>query len=137
MCDYSLQFVASRPAKTGDRLVSARFANSTTHGLASVGEPNVAVCLAPGTEVAFEGDVRYHRTFCFAIGTVHQRVARFRQIDKNRPDVHHDAFDFPGGHVVLISRLTEGQRLVVLQLPASPAPNASRTKSAVRSPNGA
>ena len=32
MCDYSLQHVAHRPAAVGDRLVSTRFYNSTTHG---------------------------------------------------------------------------------------------------------
>jgi hypothetical protein len=48
--------------------------------------------------------------------------------------VHHDAFDFPGGHVVLISRLIEGQRLVVLQLP--PLPNGSKTTSGVQLPTG-
>ena len=45
MCDYSLQFVASRPARVGDKLVSTRFSNSVTHGFAAIGEPTVAVCL--------------------------------------------------------------------------------------------
>jgi hypothetical protein len=54
MCDYSLELVASRPAKTGDELVTTNFQNSMTRGFAAIGEPNVAVCLLPGTEVAFE-----------------------------------------------------------------------------------
>jgi len=54
MCDYSLHHVASRPAKVGDKLVTTQFNNSITRGFAAVGEPNVAVCLLPGTEVAFE-----------------------------------------------------------------------------------
>ena len=53
MCDYSLQHVASRPAKVGDRLVSTGFFNSITRGFAEVGEPRVAVCLLPGTELTF------------------------------------------------------------------------------------
>ena len=57
MCDYSLHGVASRPAKVGDKLVTTQFWNTTTHGLAPVGEPSVAVCLLPGTEVAFESEV--------------------------------------------------------------------------------
>jgi hypothetical protein len=54
MCDYSLHHVASRPARVGDKLVSTSFVNSGTRGFAAVGEPNVAVCLLPGTELAFE-----------------------------------------------------------------------------------
>jgi hypothetical protein len=54
MCDYSLHHVASRPAKVEDKLVVTKFSNSITRGFAAVGEPNVAVCLLPGTEIAFE-----------------------------------------------------------------------------------
>ena len=52
MCDYSLHFVASRPAKVGDKLVSTIFPQTTTRGFASVHDRNVAVCLLPGTELA-------------------------------------------------------------------------------------
>ena len=34
---------------------------------------------------------------------------------------HHDALEFPDGEVVLVSRLCEGQRATVLQLPAGVA----------------
>jgi hypothetical protein len=40
-------------------LVSTRFRNSVTRGFAAIGEPNVAVCLLPGTEIAFERDVEW------------------------------------------------------------------------------
>ena len=50
MCDYSLDLVASRPAKVGDKLVTTKFRDSMTRGFAAIGEPNVAVCLLPGTE---------------------------------------------------------------------------------------
>jgi len=63
MCDYSLHSVASRPAKVGDKLVATDFTKSITRGFAAVGEPDVAVCLLPGTEVAFEDDVRYQHAF--------------------------------------------------------------------------
>src|ERR1700752_4866833 len=58
MCDYSLHHVASRPAKGGDKLVTSAFDSSTTHGFCAVGEPDVAVCLRPGTELAFDNDVK-------------------------------------------------------------------------------
>ena len=56
MCDYSLHAVASRPAKVGEMLITASFSGGT-RGFAAKGEPNVAVCLLPGTELAFDQDV--------------------------------------------------------------------------------
>ena len=118
MCDYSLH-VSSRPAKVSDRLVSTRF-NCFSGGFAAVGEPGIAVCLAPGTEIAFEHDVRCD---FFAIFTrkVPEKVARFRQVNLNWPYTHHDALEFPSGRIVLVTSLKPGQRATVLQLPASPA----------------
>jgi hypothetical protein len=57
MCDYSLHQVTSRPARIQDRLVTTKFRKSITRGFAAVSEPNVAVCLLPGTEIAFDRDV--------------------------------------------------------------------------------
>jgi hypothetical protein len=57
MCDYSLHHVASRSAVVNDTLITTRFGNSITRGFAAVNEPNVAVCLRPGTELAFERNV--------------------------------------------------------------------------------
>ena len=65
MCDYSLHTVAARPAKVGDKLVSTRFPNSITRGFSAIGEPNVSVCLPPGTELAFEADVKYEAKIAF------------------------------------------------------------------------
>jgi hypothetical protein len=122
MCDYSLHLVASRPAKVGDKLVSTTFDNSITRGFSAVGEPNVAVCLLPGTEIAFEAEVEYRNWFgrLFPNRRLREKVARFRQVDLDKPNVHHDALEFPSGQIVLLTRLCEGQRATVLQLPASP-----------------
>ena len=126
MCDYSLELVASRPAKTGDELVTTKFQNSMTRGFAAIGEPNVAVCLLPGTEVAFEKEVKYERFFVLfpslKFGTLGKKVAQFRQINIGKPGVHHDALEFPDGKTVLLTRLCEGQHAAVLQLPASGRP---------------
>jgi hypothetical protein len=120
MCDYSLHLVASRPAKVGDQLVSTEFLRSITRGFTAPGEPDVAVCLLPGTELAFEEPVQYDRAFSlFGKARVDQKVARFRQINMDDPHVHHDALEFPGGQLVMVTRLTAGQRATVLQLPAS------------------
>jgi hypothetical protein len=121
MCDYSLHLVASRPAKVGDKLVTTAFNNSLTGGFASVGEPQVAVCLLPGTEVAFEGEVECERIFDFRRQKIiGEKVARFRQINMEEPNAHHDALEFPNGKIVLLTRLSEGQHATVLQLPAQP-----------------
>jgi hypothetical protein len=117
MCDYSLQFVRSRPAKVGDRLVSTKFNNSITRGFSAVGEPSVAVCLLPGTEMAFEKEVEYD---LFPDRKVGEKMARFRQVNVDRPDTHHDALEFPNGEIVLVTRLYEGQHATILQLPACP-----------------
>ena len=121
MCDYSLHNVRSRPAKVEDKLVSTTFCNSITRGFAAVGEPNVAVCLLPGTEVAFENDVECKRGWGLLPNRkLAQKVARFRQIDTREPHIHHDALEFPDGQIVLVNDLREGQRATVLQLPISP-----------------
>jgi hypothetical protein len=121
MCDYSLHLVASRPAKVADKLVSTDFVKSITRGFTEIGKPEVAVCLLPGTELAFDNDVEYDRAFSmFGRARVGQRVARFRQVNMNDPHVHHDALEFPGGLIVMVTRLIPGQTASVLQLPASP-----------------
>ena len=117
MCDYSLHLVASRPAKVGDKLVSMSFPHTTTRGFASVDDRNVAICLLPGTELAFEAEVRCNTGMVFAWRLGHT-VAKFQQVDKSI--VHHDALEFPDGKVVLLTHLCKGQRATVLQLPARP-----------------
>ena len=123
MCD-SLHSVASRPAKVGDKLVSTQFNNLFTRGFAAVGEPHVAVCLLPGTEVAFEKEAEYERSLGifpnWMRGKVGHKVARFRQIKMDNPHTHHDALEFPDGTFVLVHALREGQHATVLQLPAAP-----------------
>jgi hypothetical protein len=120
MCDYSLHLLTSRPAKVGDKLVTTKFANSITRGFATVEEPTVAVCLLPGTEVAFEKDIIEYRHTLLPNRKIREKVARFRQVNIDNPNTHHDALEFPNGQIVLLNRLCEGQHVTVLQLPASP-----------------
>jgi hypothetical protein len=104
-------------------LVTTQFADSITRGFADVGEPNVAVCLLPGTEVAFEKEIGFEGGLGFFLNwkrskRTGEKVARFRQVHVDKPDVHHDALEFPNGEFVLLTRLCEGQFATVLQLPA-------------------
>ena len=119
MCDYSLQHVASRPARIGDKLVSTKFLNSGTRGFAAIGEPNVAVCLLPGTELAFEENLQFDVAYGFGYKRLPHKVARFRQVDKDQPNVHHDALEFPNGQIVKLTKLRPDQHATVLQMPAS------------------
>jgi hypothetical protein len=134
MCDYSLHLVASRPAKVGDKLVATDFARSITRGFSAVGQAEVAVCLLPGTEIAFDEEVQYDRAFSlFGKARVEHKVARFRQINMDDPHVHHDALEFPGGQIVMVTRLMPGQRATVLQLPASAREHGRPEESAAHS----
>jgi hypothetical protein len=117
MCDYSLHAVATRPAEVAETLVSTNFSTGT-HGFASPDDLKVAVCLRPGTELAFENDVQTDgMLFRKNIGV---RLARFRQINLSQRYQHHDALEFSNGAIVLVTNLAAGQRATVLQLPASP-----------------
>src|ERR1700721_2167479 len=117
MCDYSLHAVATRPAEVAETLVSTNFSTGT-HGFASPDDLKVAVCLRPGTELAFENDVQTDSMmFRKNIGA---RLARFRQINLNQRHQHHDALEFSNGAIVLVTDLAAGQRATVLQLPAGP-----------------
>ncbi len=118
MCDYSLHAVATRPAEVAETLVSTSFSTGT-HGFASPDDPKAAVCLRPGTEIAFENDVQTDGMM-FRKKNIRDRLARFRQIDLNKPYRHHDALEFSNGTIILVTDLAVGQRATVLQLPASP-----------------
>lgn len=122
MCDYSLHHVASRPAKVGDKLTTRDF-GSGTRGFAASENARIAVCVLPGTELAFAQPVGYgprHGLLGWGGRTTKDKTAIFRQINKDRAATHHDALEFPDGQVVLLTFLWEGQEAVVLQLPAQP-----------------
>ena len=123
MCDYSLHAVSSRPARIGDQLITTKFPNTVTRGFCALGEPHVAVCLLPGTEIAFEKEVESRHPFAkllpsFGFGKLGASVARFRQINTREPHTHHDALEFADGRTVLVTQLRSGQSATVLQLPA-------------------
>jgi hypothetical protein len=121
MCDYSLQRTLSRPAKVGDRLTTRNFGTGT-RGFAAAEDATVAVCVLPGTELAFSKNVTLP-----AIGflgwkprIIDHTTAIFRQVNKIELRMHHDALEFPDGQIVLLTHLCEGQEATVLQLPALP-----------------
>jgi hypothetical protein len=121
MCDYSLKHVASRPAVVEDVLTTSNFIGTISRGFTPEGEPNVACCILPGTEIAFTEPVKVYETpYSSVLRQTDQTLARFRQIDVDKPHVHHDALEFANGEVILLNNLVEGQKATVLQLPAAP-----------------
>jgi hypothetical protein len=122
MCDFSLQSVRSRPAKVGDKLVTRDFGTGT-RGFAAVDDLGLAVCVMPGTELAFAGEVACQPTGLLwrKTKTIEHGTAIFRQVNKDKPAAHHDALEFPDGQTVLLTLLSQGQTATVLQLPARPA----------------
>src|SRR5262249_32290510 len=91
---------------------------------AAVGEPNVAVCLLPGTEVAFEKELEFERGFGLFSSwkrekRIGDKVARIRQLNADKRNMHHDALEFPNGENMLVTRRCARQYATVLQWPGS------------------
>ena len=121
MCDYSLQHVRSRAAQVGDKLTTRNFGTGT-RGFAAPEDPTTAVCILPGTELAFSGEIAFASLSSprAEVQRARSNTAVFRQINRDLLRAHHDALEFPDGTVVLLTDLCDGQSAVVLQLPAQP-----------------
>ena len=119
MCDYSLQNVKSRAAQVGDKLPTRNFGTGT-RGFAAPEDATTAVCVLPGTELAFANDIAVVGLDTIGPSTITHKTAIFRQLDKDQPSRHHDVLEFPDGQRVLLTSLVEGQHATVLQLPARP-----------------
>jgi hypothetical protein len=132
MCDYSLHAVASRPAKVGEALIITTFHGTSTRGFASESDPNVAVCMLPGTELAFAENVKYDNRWIWT-RSINFQVGKFAEIDPHIPHRHHDAVEFPDGSRVLVTQLCEDQRVSVLQLPVL-HPMPEHTREATEAP---
>ena len=100
MCDFSLQHAKSRPAVVADKLVSHNFGRGTI-GFKSVDDPigdATAVCILPGTELAFDKPIKLRWSYYEGKGIECQfTTAIFRQRDKDKPNVHHDVLEMPDG----------------------------------------
>ena len=80
MCDYSLESVRSRPAKVGDKFTTRDF-GTCTRGFAAAEDAEVAVCVLPGTELAFSSTVKVAFRFSFVSRWKHY-VTRQQSSDK-------------------------------------------------------
>ena len=129
MCDDSLENQISRSAEVGDKLVTSSFRMTPARGFCCEKEPGLAVCLLPGTEIAFEEPVRYNGLWGALVNFMKRRLGhdmseakltRFRQVDLDNPHTHHDAVELADGRIIKLTLLHEGQRARVLQLPMNP-----------------
>lgn len=130
MCDYSLHNVKNRAAKVGDLLTTHKF-NNYSRGFSAPEDTSIAVCLLPGTELAFAEEVRQVRRWPWSRSVIRHKTAIFRQINKENRITHHDALEFPDGKIVLLTLLREGQKATVLQLPVPGVPAKAAQRTAV------
>jgi hypothetical protein len=117
MCDYSLERLMSRPAQVGDKLVTTKFPHTLTVGFCALEQPNVAVCLLPGTELAFDREIEIPAGLWTPPLKLGAKLARFRRVNEACRRLHHDALELPGGEIVMLTTLRAGQFATVLQLP--------------------
>src|SRR5207245_8920413 len=116
MCDYSLMHVKSRPASVGDKLRTSNFGTGT-RGFAAPNDPSTAVCVLPGTELAFNSEIAVYG----ASGPTQYKTAIFRQINREQPHMHHHALELPDGPMLLLTFLCEGQVATVCGLLPNPS----------------
>ena len=153
MCDYSLEAVKSRKAVVGDKLTIKKFGHGTS-GFMAAGDDSVdptAVCLLPGTELAFDAPVKVRAHYTASTvpnshgsysteyseeAEIEHKVARFTKIDETQAFRHHDGLEFPdrlGVAPVLLTNLLEGQTATVLQMPVTEV-LAKATEASVEAP---
>jgi len=118
-----MMHVKSRAAKVEDRLVTHLF--TSTRGFADVDDTSTAVCVLPGTEIAFEHPIETRKVeggqpLYGEIVNLGVNVGIFRQINKDNAMTHHDVLELPNGDRVMLHHLVEGQVARVLTLPAAP-----------------
>lgn len=126
MCDYSLEAVKNRKATVGDKLVTQRFYSHTT-GFVDPSTADTAVCIMPGTEIAFDAPISKLGSYATPLADREVidtgfTVAKFVQIHRDlaHTSYHKDGLEFVDGSQVLINDLVVGQKASVLQLPAEP-----------------
>ena len=119
MCDYSVQAgKQQREAVRGNPLITKKISDHTI-GFVDVNDQTTAVCLIPGTALAFDEPVKF-ASGGGSIKSIPFAGAKFCQIEKGNALTHHDALAFPDGQTVKLTLLLEGQTAMVMELPAAP-----------------
>lgn len=120
MCDFSIEHHASRKARTGDKLVTTSLGEHGTVGLVSPDQPNIAVCLLPGTRLKVRGDVPRHLVSQFSISAGDEATFNKRELPEGQIG-YRDGLVFDhmqtGTHI-LFQDLLEGLQFEVISIPA-------------------
>src|SRR5262249_62407375 len=98
MCDYSLMHVKSRPASVGDKLRTSNFGTGT-RGFAAPNDPTTAVCVLPGTELAFDTEICVYGSSA----PTADKTAIFRQINSEQPHMHHEPHEVANAQALLLT----------------------------------
>ena len=151
MCDYSLMGVPNRLAQEGEDLVTHRFRTGSL-GLAPAGTctqaealgaktgiwsmlktflkggpaQTVAVCIPPGARLLV-GDIPEALQRSLRVGAAEE--VTFTQLTAT-PHMYRDAFRFKNGAELLLQRLSEGQRVRVLDCACTEAPRNNQLETA-------
>src|SRR5258708_12780979 len=102
MCDYSLHNVKSRAARVGDKLTTRNFGTGT-RGFAAQEDATTAVCVLPGTELAFSREVACTASGFLGLGArrMTYQTATFRPANQAQPPAHHPPPHFLAPQTVL------------------------------------
>ena len=83
MCDYSITNVKSRPATVGDKLRTTNFGTGT-RGFAAPEDATTAVCVLPGTELAFASPISvFLNGYYIEAKQLEHKTAIFRQKERS------------------------------------------------------
>jgi hypothetical protein len=133
MCDYSLHNVVVRPARVGEKLVTTQFLHN--RGFAGIDDPNIAVCMAAGTELVFDRHIECEPTSVSAASKkIRRKCARFWQIGTRNSEGDRDALEFKDGLIVPLKNLRLGQRATVRQLPVMSQPKSAEPRTEMSEP---
>jgi hypothetical protein len=117
MCDYSLMHLKSRDAEKNEKLRTSQFIGGSIGFVGT--EPDVAVCVRPGTCLAFDAPAQARLGYYAEVKT-YGVVGWFRQVEKYNPSTHHDAIEFDTGEVIKLCFFLPDQSATVMLLPEAP-----------------
>ena len=121
MCDYSLEMMASRPARAGEYYVTTRF-HSGSIGLAVAGDMTCAICVQYGTPLMLSNLPSFVR------GTLQAEAveAVFARLESG---AYRDAISLPDGRVLSLQQIGTGVSIRVKALIDRPLPTVARTEA--------
>jgi len=110
MCDYSLEFYASRNARAGEQYTTQRFPSGSI-GLIAPGDCTTAVCTAYGSKVTLTNLPDDFQANYKVKATEHVEFVRIEE------GLHHDGILFANGVRIPLHRLGTGVGMAFTKVP--------------------